>query len=120
MENMQNILPLLFALLAVGAVLYLSYLFSRYLARGTAKLTKSKHIKIVDRVALGQDKMLLVVKVGEKNYLIGSSSQSIRVLTEIDELPEESAQADSLMGSGSFQAALQMMLAKKEKRRDDN
>lgn len=72
------------ALFAVGVVLYLSYLFSRYLAVGAAKISKSKYIKIIDRVVLGQDRLLLIAMIGDKHYLIGSSAQSIQILTEIE------------------------------------
>ena len=115
---MQNIVPLVLALVAVGAVLYLSYLFSRYLAVGTAKINKSKYIKIVDRAVLGQDKMLLIVRIGEKNYLISSSAQSIQILTELDHLQAELSRMDNLTESGGFQAALQTLLSKKEKKQD--
>ena len=82
---MDGIIPLIVAFIAVGVILYLSYLFSRYLAVGAAKINKSKYIKIIDRVVLGQDRLLLIAKIGEKHYLIGSASQSIHILTELDE-----------------------------------
>ena len=82
---MEDFIPLILALIAVGAILYLSYLFSRYLAVGAAKINKSRYIKIVDRAVLGQDRMLLIAMIGEKYYLIGSSAQSINILTEIDD-----------------------------------
>ena len=82
---MDGVIPLIIALIAVGVILYLSYLFSRYLAVGAARINKSKYIKIVDRTVLGQDRMLLITQIGDKYYLIGSSSQTINILTEIDE-----------------------------------
>lgn len=81
---MDGFFTLAIAIAAVGVILYLSYLFSRYLAVGAAKINKSKYIKIVDRVVLGQDRMILIAMIGEKYYLIGSSAQSIHILTELD------------------------------------
>ena len=84
MDALGTGVTLIVAVLAVVAVLYLSYVFSRHLATSASKINKSANIKIIDRVALGQDRMLLIVKIGEKHYLIGSSAQSINILTEID------------------------------------
>jgi len=102
------------ALLAVGAVLYLSYLFSRYLAVGAAKINKSKYIKVIDRVVLGQDRMILITMIGEKYYLIGSSTQSIRILTELDgKAFEDISYSERSNGNASFKDTLKGMLLKK-------
>ena len=111
-----GILPLVLALIAVGVVLYLSYLFSRYLAVGAAKINKSKYIKIIDRVALGQDKMLLIMTVGEKTYLIGSSAQSVQILTELDEKDvADISYSEKFPVNVTFKNTLKGMLSKKEK-----
>jgi len=108
-------MPLVFALVAVGAVLYLSYLFSRYLAVGAAKMNKSKNIKVIDRVVLGQDRMLLITKIGGKHYLIGSSSHSIQILTELDSKDiTDDPYLENISGSIPFKETLKGMLAKKE------
>ena len=40
-------------------------------------------MKVVDRIALGQDKSLVITKVGTKYFLLGVSSSSINMLKEI-------------------------------------
>jgi len=108
-------MPLFLALVAVGAVLYLSYLFSRYLAVGAAKMNKSRNIKVIDRVVLGQDRMLLITKIGGKHYLIGSSSHSIQILTELDSKDiVDVSYPENTFGSTPFKDTLKGMLAKKE------
>lgn len=103
---MEGFIPLVIALVAVGVILYLSYLFSRYLAVGAAKINKSKYIKVVDRVVLGQDRMLLITMIGEKYYLIGSSAQSINILTELDDKDIiDSSFQERLSGDSSFKNA---------------
>ena len=110
----SNVLPLALALAAVGAVLYLSYAVSRKLAMGAAKISRSKNIKIVDRVVLGQDKMLLIAKVGGKHYLIGSSAQSVQILTELEGSEvEDILYPTTNSGNISFKDALKGTLLKK-------
>lgn len=107
------VIPLLLALVAVGAVLYLSYLFSRYLAVGAAKMNKSRNIKVIDRVVLGQDRMLLITKIGEKHYLIGSSSHSIQILAELDSKDiVDVPYLENISGNIPFKDTLKGMLAK--------
>ena len=111
---LDGVLTLVIALIAVGLVLYLSYLFSRYLAVGAAKVNKSKNIKIVDRVVLGQDKMILIAKVGGKYYLIGSSTQSIQILTELDDKAvADISYSEKNSDNATFKNTLKGMLSKK-------
>ena len=114
MEGVKGFIPLVVALIAVGVVLYLSYLFSRYLAVGAAKINKSKYIKVIDRVVLGQDKMIMIAAIGGKYYLIGSSTQSIQILTELDDnASAEISYSESTSDSGAFKNMLKGMLPKK-------
>lgn len=111
---MDGVFPLILALIAVGVVLYLSYLFSRYLAIGAAKVNKSKYIKIIDRIVLGQDRMIMIALIGEKYYLIGSSAQSIQILTELDEKAmTEISLSDRDADSVVFKDKLKGLLAKR-------
>ena len=111
---MDGIITLVVALIAVGVVLYLCYLFSRHLASGAAKINKSKYINIVDRVILGQDKMILIALIGEKYYLIGSSAQSIQILKELDEeAAAEISYSERNINNGDFKSLLKGMLPKK-------
>lgn len=119
---MEGFFTLLFALAAVAVVVYLSYLFSRFLASGTARLNRSKYIKVLDRAPLGQEQSLLVISVGEKGYLVGTSQQSVQILTELDEKQladmlarDGEAPADVLDKGASFQELLSLVLKKKKK-----
>lgn len=119
---MEPLITLLFALVAVVAVIYLSYRFSRFLASGSTRLNQAKNIKILDRAPLGQDQTLFIVGIGEKQYLIGATSQSIRMLSELDEsqaVEELSAREPGENGlrqaGASFQNVLGSILTKRKK-----
>jgi len=107
-------LTLVVALVAVAAVLYLSYLFSRYLAVGAAKVNRSRYVKIIDRVVLGQDRMMLIVLIGEKYYLMGSTSQSIQILAELDSEDIAAAPPEKFGDGGDFKSTLKGMLSRKQ------
>ena len=80
---MKSFFTLFLALFAVAAVVYLSYLFSRYIASSAPKPVGSRYMKVIDRIILGQDRMLLIVMIGESFYLISSGPQSMTLLKEL-------------------------------------
>lgn len=84
MSFSSDVLPLILSLLAVLAVLYLCYLFSRFLARRVGKAVSSNNIKILECVALSQDKGLVIAEICGGAYLIGFSNNSVAILKELD------------------------------------
>jgi flagellar biosynthetic protein FliO len=79
------------------AVIVGAYLATKFIA-GKGGRAKSRHIRMIDRMALGRDKHIILVEVGGKDLLIGVTSQSINVLGDIgretleaDHSPKESA-----------------------------
>lgn len=119
---MEPLITLLFALVAVVAVIYLSYRFSRFLSSGTNRLNQAKNIKILDRAPLGQDQTLFIVGIGGKQYLIGATAQSIRMLTPLDEDQaveppplKEPGENGFRQASASFQNVLGSVLTKRKK-----
>ncbi|TQI65456.1 flagellar biosynthetic protein FliO [Clostridium sp. KNHs216] len=81
----SDILPLLFSLIAIVFVLYLCYAFSRFMANRVNNVSKSGNIKVLERVALTQDKGLVIIKVCKRYYLVGFANNNIEILKELDE-----------------------------------
>lgn len=80
---MKDGLILVFSVLAVIAVLVLTYIASKYLATRVNNATSSANIRILERAALAQDKGLAVVEITQQYYLIGFSNNSIEILKEL-------------------------------------
>lgn len=83
----ESFFTLLGALLLVVIIIFLSYLAAKYLTKGASKLGGAKHMKVIDRIVVGQDRALLIVQIGKEYYLIGSSDQTISLLKELS--PED-------------------------------
>ncbi len=115
---LDALIPMLIALIAVFAVIYLSYVFSKYLAVGAGKMSGARYMRIVDRLMLGQDKMVAIVQIGTTYYIAGVTTQNIQILKELEgeELLEMSTSQDGIRTgfSGNFQAALSKYMGKKE------
>ena len=50
----------------VACIIYLSYLASKYVGRGISKGSNSRYMRLIDQLALGQDRYIAVVQVGGK------------------------------------------------------
>lgn len=81
---MNEIGQMIVVFLLVVLIIYLSYLFSKWVGSGMKMKRKSGYIQIVDQVALAQDKSLAVVQTGKRYFLIGISSSRITMLTEVE------------------------------------
>ena len=94
MNFFSDVLPLIFSLLAIVLVLYLCYVFSKYIARKVNHVSSLNNIQILERVALAQDKGLAVIQVCEKYYLIGFANNNIEILKELDREDIKTPQSD--------------------------
>ena len=74
----------LFYILVMVAVLIAAYFTTKYLSGKARHIMKSRHIVVLDRMGIAKDKMLMVVKVGDKSLLIGVTNQNISSLGEVD------------------------------------
>lgn len=87
---LEGIFPLLLSIVVLLGILYLAYLASKYLGGATARQSSAKHIKLLDSMAVGQDKAIAAIKVGSRQFLIGITSGGISNLGELsDEDVEE-------------------------------
>lgn len=85
MRFTEDVLPLIGAVIAIAIVLYLTYYFSKFMGRKMGDISNKGNIKIVERVALGQDKGLAVTEIGGKYYLLGISNNGISLLMEMED-----------------------------------
>lgn len=84
MNFFSDILPLIFSLLAIILVLYLCYVFSKYISKKVSNVSSLGNMQILERVALAQDKGLAIVQICGKYYLLAFSNNSVEILKEIE------------------------------------
>lgn len=80
-----DIFSLIMMLIAVAAILYLSYIVSRKVGSGSISSGMAGSIKVLDRAFVGRDKSVVIIRVGHKDYLLGVSQDSVRLLQELEE-----------------------------------
>jgi flagellar protein FliO/FliZ len=66
-------------------ILYVSYLVTKKLGNGIGMKRGGTHMQMLDRLPLGQDKAVAVIRVRSHYYLIGIASSQITLLAELSE-----------------------------------
>ena len=67
------------------AVFAAAYFVSKYVGKHyKTNYGVSKHITVIESAIIGKDRSLLIVKAGEKAFLIGSTPNEFTLLSELD------------------------------------
>ncbi len=85
---LEGIISAIITLVIVIGILLLTYVATRYIAGISGKSKATRNISIIERVSVGQDKSVVIAKVGEKYMLLGITAGGITLLSELleDEL----------------------------------
>ncbi len=73
------------SLILVILILYLAYFVSKNIGRVPMINNQASNMQVIDRISVGQDRMLLIVKVAQNYYLMASSQNSITILKELNQ-----------------------------------
>jgi len=79
--------PLIGGLLGFAAILALSYMGLRMMSRRNLLSARGRHMQVVDRMVVGRDSMILLIRVAGKALVAGVSKEGMRTLCELD--PQE-------------------------------
>jgi len=109
-------LQLIVIVVVMAFVFYLSYLFSRYMSKGALKINAAKHMKVIDKLAVGQDRYILIVKITDKFFLISATGQSVQILQELDGdgLDESGDESGKIIDIDAFKSIFQGFMGKKK------
>ncbi len=55
----------------------LSWLATKFLSKRLPGSSKTNHMKIVEKLSMGKDRQVLLVKVGEEHFMVGVAGQQI-------------------------------------------
>lgn len=108
-------------LVVIILILVLCFYLSRFIAKkmngiGGGSIGGNK-IKVIERVALGQDKGLAICKICTRYYVIGIATESIKILAELD--PQHFADDNSSENSNIFKDLLKNSLNTRSKNKPD-
>ena len=103
------------SLVVVILVIVLAFVTSRWYARkisGGGFSGGGRHIKVIDRIGLGQAASLTIVKVGETYYFVGVSDRNIQLLCELPDYERFIGEASPPGSPEPFAAMLRSFIDK--------
>ncbi|HBC98738.1 MAG TPA: flagellar biosynthetic protein FliO [Lachnoclostridium sp.] len=118
---MNSVISLFSALLLTVVILYLSYVFTRSLGKGVGMKRGGTCMQMLDRLPLGQDKAVAIVRAGNHYYLIGIASSQITLLSELSEedIPEGISAQIPLTGAEGYESFKKLLKKYTDRHRDD-
>lgn len=87
---------------AVIAIIYLSYLASKYIGKGLGRTGSSRYMRLIDQITLGQDRHVAIMQVGGKYLLVGVTSGQISLLSEVSDEDLFPLEPDNAEGEGKI------------------
>ena len=79
-ESIKLIIQLVFALTLIFSLMYLLMKLS---GSKLEKFNESKYITVIERTNISKDTAILLLKVGEKGYVISANNNNVEKLQEI-------------------------------------
>ena len=95
---MMEYLTLFRSVLTVAAVLILTWWCSRLLGKQWVMKASpaSGHIRLIEQLQVGQDKRILILKVGEEHYLVGVSQAGVQLLSKVEGTFEKADEPENI------------------------
>ena len=87
------------AVLTVVIILVMAWWCSRLMGKQWGRTSGSGNIELIDQVSVGQNQRILLMKVGEKHYLIGVSPAGIHLLSKVEGDFERPQSSEMLAGT---------------------
>ncbi len=83
-DSGSAVLSLLGGILLFSLVLFLAWLCTRWLGKRYSFSKQGDKIRILEQKMIGSDRMLLIVRVGKRVWLLGAAGQNIVPIVELD------------------------------------
>jgi len=114
-----GIFEILFLLLVFVCILFLAYVVTRFFASRSVGRMKSRHIEIVDTLAIGADAQIMVIKAGDEYFLASKSQKQLSIFSKLELTPDDVREAAAQTGgfAGGFRSILEGKLGLAQPRR---
>lgn len=117
---MNSIFSLASVLIVTILILYLSYVFTKSLGKGIGLKRGGNYMQMLDRLPLGQDKAVAVVRAGNHYFLIGIASSQISILAELTEEDiQKSLEVSNAQGMEGYPDFMSILKKYTDKHRKD-
>ncbi|PRR77523.1 hypothetical protein CLLI_22970 [Clostridium liquoris] len=82
-NDLQFVITFLKIIAFLPFIILLIYICIKYGGGKLQDIQKGKYMKIMDRLPLSKENSLLVVKIGDKAYVISSTHENVQIMLEL-------------------------------------
>lgn len=82
---LEGMLTAVGTLCLVVLIIYLSYAAAKFVGQNSIRGGRSRYMRMIDQMPLGQSRAVSVVQVGDRYFLIGIAEKQIHILAELEE-----------------------------------
>lgn len=119
MDFLKDVLTVLIVLAMFVGILYLAYITTKFIGKRYSVNGKSfKNLKVIETIAVGPDRQLMIVKTAGKYLLLGATPQNISLITELDQRQITDMVSDEVTQPMSFTEALKKVTKDKLLKKD--
>jgi len=93
-NSIADIMPLFFTFIVVIIILYFSYVATKWIGGKAIGSRGSKYMKIVDTIAVTQDKSVVILQADKKHLVLSVSPTEIKLITELENFVPQSTDLD--------------------------
>lgn len=104
--------------IVISILIYFLWIFSKFITKKNYISLKDRKVKVLERVALSNDKFLLLVELENIFYFIGIDKNGMYLMDKRDDLKIESFLKDEQVLNSKFSEHLERFLIKKDKKND--
>ena len=116
METKETIEMFVKILVFLPFIIFLIYLLLKYGGVKLQEVQNGRYMKIVDRLALSKENSLLIVKIGEKGYVVSTVQGKIEIHMEISQ--EDLAKIESTKAIPQYES-IKDLITKLKKGKED-
>lgn len=85
-----DMIPIIFTFVIVVLILYFSYITTKWIGSKAISSRGSKYMKILDTLAVTQDKSVIILEADKKYLLLSVSPTDIKLITELENFVPQS------------------------------
>ncbi|MDD3765721.1 MAG: flagellar biosynthetic protein FliO [Eubacteriales bacterium] len=71
--------------LIMVAIIFAAYVAAKWISLRYEKISSGRYIEQLDRVLVGRDRSIIIIRVGQKVLLLSCSAQGTTLISELDE-----------------------------------
>lgn len=104
--------------IVISILIYFLWIFSKFITKKNYISLKDRKVKVLERIALSNDKFLLLVELENIFYFIGIDKNGMYLMDKRDDLKVENFIKDEQILNSKFSEHLERFLVKKDKKND--